>query len=414
MEAIATLEGMTEMGRVPQRYSEKVSLQDPQQRLRGFLLAGMYAPGTVKQYEGQVSQCKRFAWDCGEFPMWSEGSGAAWIINGMTVRQLAKSTLLRKIPAFQYGARKYANMTINILDKFSTFGMLRKMISRMPDTASRKIPIGRRHLPAVCQEVQKAVPGVMGLMLTAWFVVSYGALLRCSETKRIRWADVKFAREASQGVTPTYMEITTNNDVEVCKTNTCKISFRFKAAGHGELCAVRALWALLWQLAEVQQHPMGEVLNVTEEVARKALKTAAANAMQVHPSKVGLHSLRAGGATNTKELGLTLSQTMFMGRWRSPTVLAYRRESDLMLAQLGMKPSGSANEQSSTDINQCPNSHCHKRAFSPGKLQEVMTLTREDKPRGRRPWKVCSDSGFSSVLGKRRVARSTTNTAQPL
>jgi hypothetical protein len=188
-----------------------------------------------------------------------------------------------------------------------------------------------------------------------------------------------------------------------------KISFRFKVAGHGELCAVRALWALLWQLAEVQQHPMGEVFNVTEEVARKALKTAAAKAMQVHPSTVGLRSLRAGRATNTKELGLTLSQTMFMGRWRSPTVLAYRREGDLMLAQLGMKPSGSANEQSSTDINQCPNSHCHKRAFSPGNKP-----TREDKPRGRRPWKVCSDSAFSSVLGKRRVARSTTNTAQPL
>jgi hypothetical protein len=74
------------------------------------------------------------------------------------------------------------------------------------------------------------MPAVTGLMLTAWFVVSYGALLRCSATKRIRWSDVKFAGDASQGVTPTYMEIPINNDVEVCKTHTCKVTFRFKAA----------------------------------------------------------------------------------------------------------------------------------------------------------------------------------------
>jgi hypothetical protein len=75
-------------------------------------------------------------------------------------------------------------------------------------------------------------------------------------------------------------------------------------------------------LEEVKQHPVGEVFTVAEEAARKLLKAAAAKAMQIDPSTVGLHSLRAGGATDAEELGLTLPQTMFMGRWRSPTVLA--------------------------------------------------------------------------------------------
>jgi hypothetical protein len=78
-----------------------------------------------------------------------------------------------------------------------------------------------------------------------------------------------------------------------------------------------------------------------------------------------------------------------MGAWRE--CVGQEQQSMLQRSQK------SSNEQSSTHTNQCPNSHCHKRAFSPGNEP-----TREDKPRGRILWKVCSDSGFSSVLGKSR------------
>jgi hypothetical protein len=116
--------------------------------------------------------------------------------------------------------------------------MLRKMINKLPDTATRTPQL------ADCvrwQAVQGFTPCVTGLTLTAWFVVTYAGPLRCPETNRIRWSDVKCAGDAIKGVTPTYMEITINNDVEVCKTHTCKTSFRCKAAGHGELCAVKAM-----------------------------------------------------------------------------------------------------------------------------------------------------------------------------
>jgi hypothetical protein len=38
-----------------------------------------------------------------------------------------------------------------------------------------------------------------------------------------------------------------------------------------------------------------------------------------------------------------------------------------------------ASDQSSTDTNQCPNSHCHDRAFSPGKKDKRrQAKTKED------------------------------------
>jgi tRNA-binding EMAP/Myf-like protein len=49
--------------------------------------------------------------------MWSEGSGAAWI---MDQRHDDKRTGKKRACEKVYGARKYANMTVDIQDKIST------------------------------------------------------------------------------------------------------------------------------------------------------------------------------------------------------------------------------------------------------------------------------------------------------
>jgi hypothetical protein len=87
------------------------------------------------------------------------------------------------------------------------------------------------------------------------------------------------------------------------------------------------MWALMWLVitAEVQQQPVCELFTVAEEVVCKAWKAAAVKATQVDANTVKQHSLRAGGATDTEELSLTLTEAVFMGAWRSSTVLADRR-----------------------------------------------------------------------------------------
>jgi hypothetical protein len=56
---------------------------------------------------------------------------------------------------------------------------------------------------------------------------------------------------------------------------------------------------------------------------RQAFQQTAASQLWGVPEDYGLHSLRAGAATEAEEAGWSISEIMFMERWSSPTVLVY-------------------------------------------------------------------------------------------
>ena len=80
----------------------------------------------------------------------------------------------------------------------------------------------------------------------------------------------------------------------------------------------------------------GQVFRSSIDGVRRAFQEVAAITLGGDPKDYGLHSLRAGGATDAEELGCSVSEIMFMGRWRSPTVLVYLRQGDRWLHQLGV------------------------------------------------------------------------------
>lgn len=108
------------------------------------------------------------------------------------------------------------------------------------------------------------------------------------------------------------------------KTHANATIFRF-VEQQGLVCPVAAIqaWRSHVGLSAVGANP---VFSVPIERSRGLLQQVASAALRnSQPSDFGLHSLRAGGASDAEDKGMSLSQIMFMGRWRSPTVLIYLR-----------------------------------------------------------------------------------------
>jgi hypothetical protein len=82
--------------------------------------------------------------------------------------------------------------------------------------------------------------------------------------------------------------------------------------------------------------PSGKVFQLSADQSRHRLKQAVSEVLKVPEAEIGLHSLRAGAATDADESGWSLSEIMFMGRWRSPTVLVYLRSGQRMAHDLGL------------------------------------------------------------------------------
>jgi hypothetical protein len=102
------------------------------------------------------------------------------------------------------------------------------------------------------------------------------------------------------------------------------------------VCPVKALWA--WQQMTIRTYGyLGpDVFSYSVDNVRKAFQVVAAESLGGTPKDYGLHSLRAGAATDAEEMGWNISEIMFMGRWRSLTVLVYLRQGDRWMHQLGL------------------------------------------------------------------------------
>lgn len=307
--------------------------------LRYKLSESCLKPITVGKYELQVKQYLRFMGPAPVFNVWSDESCALWIFHCMEVRGLAKSTLKGKIPAFTYGVFKYTGRQCETgKDKrYSVLGMLSRVIERRADDVKRKLAVGKAGLSKCFATVAAKYCAASAIQLWAWWIVSYGAMLRCSEAGRIQWSDVVFSPEKTQQGIPRTMSIMIRAlEDETFKTHQCSVEFKFTALASPGVCPVNALWGWYHMCIRSYGSATGAVFCFNIDWVRKYFQEVAATALGGVPRDFGLHSLRAGGATDAEESGWSISEIMFMGRWRSPTVLVYLRQGDRWLHELGV------------------------------------------------------------------------------
>lgn len=306
--------------------------------LRHKLLDSSLHPNTVSKYEGQLRQYLRFMGPTPVLDLWSDESAALWIFHCLEVRGLAKATLKGRIPAFAYGVYKYTGRRCETgKDKrYSVLSMVSRAIERLADDVQRKIAVGKGALTQCFNTLVNMFLPESAIQLWAWWIVSYGAMLRCSEASRILWKDVLFSPNKSTEGIPADMTITIRAlETSTFKTHQNSVEFRFTAVSGRGVCPVNAMWS--WQQMTLRTSgQLGEaVFSLHVDAVRKAFQQVASGALGGIPKQFGLHSLRAGAATDAEESGWGISEIMFMGRWRSPTVLVYLRQGDRWLHELG-------------------------------------------------------------------------------
>jgi hypothetical protein len=257
----------------------------------------------------------------------------------MEVRGLKKNTLKGRIPAFVYGVFKYTGRQCDAgKDKrYSVLSMLSRAIDRLADDVQRKIAVGNTGLKRCFSGLPTLFSIESAIQLWAWWMVSYGAMLRCSETSRIKWGDVAFSQEKNINDVPTSMIVTIRAlEDDTFKTHQCSMEFKFVTVIGTGVCPVSALWG--WHSMCIRMYGAlpASVFSLSVDAVRQAFQQTAASQLGGVPRDYGLHSLRAGAATDAEEEGWSISEIMFMGRWRSPTVLVYLRQGDRWLHELGL------------------------------------------------------------------------------
>lgn len=306
-------------------------------RLRHKLLEKSLKQSTVRNYQGQINQYLRFMGPTPLLPLWSDESAALWVFHCMEVRGLAKSTLKGRISAFAHGVYKFTGRQCDTgKDKrYCVLQMVYRAVDQMADDVQRKLAVGKEGLARCFEVVMTKYTPETALQLWAWWIVSYGAMLRCSEASRIQWNDVMFSPDMNTSGVPKAMTITIRALEDVSfKTHQCSVEFRFAAVAGAGVCPVKAMWA--WQQMTLRTYGYLDpaVFSFTVDAVRKAFQGVAAVSLGGVPKDFGLHSLRAGAATDAEENGWSISEIMFMGRWRSPTVLVYLRQGDKWLHEL--------------------------------------------------------------------------------
>jgi integrase len=300
-------------------------------------------PDTVRKYELQLNAYLRFMGPAPIVAVWSDESCALWVFHCMDVLCQAKSTLKGRIPAFTYGVFKYTGRQCETGQhkRYSVLAMIARVIDRKADDVQRKVPVGKEGLRTCYAAMVTLCQPAIAIQLWAWWTVSYGAMLRCSEAGRIQWQDVIFSPERTEKGTPKTMIITIRAlEDETFKTHQCSVEFRFTALGTRGVCPVTAMWGWYQMSERMFGRAEGPVFSVSIDWVRKIFQQVASTALGGQPQDFGLHSLRAGGATDAEELGWSVSEIMFMGRWRSPTVLVYLRSGERWLHQMGLRPRG--------------------------------------------------------------------------
>lgn len=300
-------------------------------------LIGMaYADNTKRCHNDQLATYEKFCERIGDVcPMWSVESCTMWVLDALD-RGLAKETLKAKISAFIWGAATRRNIKYDANDPTHVLYLLRKAVLRLGDDAKPKLPVGGVLLKRIAQHLTSSLTEARTTQAMAWFTVAYAALLRASESAQLEWDDVAFS-ETENRMGPERMEITlTVKRHHVFKTHTKSVLFRFSRGKDAAACPVAWMWRWYRHTMKRLGNLPRKVFSWGQEEARHVLQTAAVAVTQGSRSDFGLHSLRAGGATDADSQGFSVGQIQLLGRWRSAVVLHYIRAADELADQWGI------------------------------------------------------------------------------
>jgi integrase len=217
--------------------------------------------------------------------------------------------------------------------------MMRRVIKQMPDKTERKHPVGAKDLLRIHAALPQSVGAHQLTETWCWWLLSYGAMLRCCETQGLLWSGIRFEWPTTVSIVPVGMRVTlvVSNEVTF-KTHTNSVEFHFVSqSSHPGMCPVFQMWKW-YGLSGERGWPNGDkVFGLSSDQSRKLFQKTAAAVLKMNPVAFGLHSLRAGAATDCEELGYTLSQIQFQGRWRSATMLVYLRNGHRMAQEIGVR-----------------------------------------------------------------------------
>ena len=126
----------------------------------------------------------------------------------------------------------------------------------------------------------------------------------------------------------------------VFKTHTNSVVIRFTARQDKDEAVCPVMSMHTWFMGSLSlgwMEPQQSVFPIGVESARKLPQTAASAVTGMPPVHFGLHSLRAGGATDADADGASIAAIMMKGRWRSPVVLQYMRGGDALARDMGIR-----------------------------------------------------------------------------
>ena len=301
---------------------------------------GAYSVNTIKSHTNQMSQFVSYCHLMG-LELGDHNAVVAWVLHARDTLHRRKNTLLAKLQAY-----KWCHATVWQLGEVesgrgSVLGLLERSIARLADDKMSKLAVSRYQLDKLIQALEKAVPEVTFKEYRAWWCISYAAFLRCSEAAGIRWDDVKFERTGDGYLSAVTISLTVR-DREIFRTSTESIRIRLLRADRDKraTCPVLSLWSWRKALEASSSHMKGHVFTEEIDVVRKCFQNTAATTLGGTNDQYGLHSLRAGSATDAKSEGKCLSEIMFSGRWKSATVLQYLRGGEQRAQQLGLNVRG--------------------------------------------------------------------------
>lgn len=247
---------------------------------------------------------------------------------------MKKNTVRAKLAAFKWAhatlwGRGQVDMAMG-----SVLYLTERAVSWRAEDRKPKLAVGREGLAALAQCDIVRQGGDKDLQLWAWWLLSYRAFLRCSEAARIKWEDVQF-QVGDDGVRVLCLRQAVSGR-QSFKNHAESVEFRIRSVG-GDLCAVRAVVA--WCRCRGRPRS-GPVFQMSTEEARAAFQEGAAGCLGGNPSQYGLHSLRAGAATDAEAEGRPVSEIKFLGRWQSASVLQYMRAGEQLAAEYGLPRAG--------------------------------------------------------------------------
>ena len=306
-------------------------MQVPCHDVRAWLLTGAFSENTIKSHDNQMRQYTRFC-SALQIEVRDEWSLARWVMHSAEVLHLRKNTLLAKIEAFKWTHANVWGLGPVNMAHGSTVRLLIRCVQRMADDRQPKLPIGAAELQAVLTRAEARMATLEFKQLRAWCVLSYAGFLRCSEAAALCWRDVAFEADSTGVVSHVTVRLTVHGR-HIFKNHSESILLRLQRYGQGSrlLCPVRCLSS--WRQVSTET---ARVFTVQSDYARQQLQIVASRALGNSQQQFGLHSLRAGAATDAEKQGQCLSEIMFQGRWKSATVLQYMRSGERMAAQLGV------------------------------------------------------------------------------